>query len=159
MALYASGIVGDTDRLSTWGKFRIALARNGRDVPVRNLFNREWVTGLKAGADGSGWIRKPPFDRGSSGNFDVFAQADWQPCFFADTVTPPPPDPDYGEVVFLPTQYVRPTVSSELQAHLSGLVSTDGGNASMDAAFWGSSGAAVANPATVVNSVDGLVDF
>ncbi len=163
MALYGSGIVGGSDRLSTWGKFRVVLARNTRDMGARNLFNREWVTGLKADGDGSGWIRKPPTDTGSQGSFDSFFIQDWQPYFLAGTYYPPATDEDptpdpVGEVLYLPAQWQRPTLSSEMQAYLAGIVSTDGGDATMDSTFWGSSGGMVANPATTVTFVDGLTD-
>jgi hypothetical protein len=158
MALYGSGMVGGSDRLSTWGKFRVLLARNVRDMGARNLFNREWVTGLKAEGDGSGWIRKPPTERGNPGVFDDFAIQDWQPYFIAGTYPQTPPDPDLGEIAYRPAQWSRPTVSSELQAYLSGIASSDGGDVTMNSTFWGSSGGVVANPATTVTFVDGLTD-
>jgi hypothetical protein len=90
--------------------------------------------------------------------FDDFPIQDWQPYFIAGTYPQTPPDPDLGEIAYRPAQWSRPTVSSELQAYLSGIASSDGGDVTMNSTFWGSSGGVVANPATTVTFVDGLTD-
>jgi len=100
MSYYNSGTVGGSALFSTWGKFRVTFARNARDV-ILSDFSIEYPTGLKAQGDGSGWIRKPPPDFGRS-----LGALDWQPCFFAGTYYPPPPEggpePDpVGEVVLI----------------------------------------------------------
>ena len=163
MPAYESGTVGGSARLSTWGKFRVTFARNARASGFFSgyAFSIEYDSGLKADGDGSGWIRKPPPDFGRGNNID------WQPCFFAGTYYPPPteedPDPDpVGEVILnRGQQSVLPPVSDELLDYLTGgTIYSDGGNATMDSAFWSNnSSALVASPATTVTSVDGLVDF
>jgi hypothetical protein len=161
MANYESGIVGGTARLSTWGKFRVTLARNARDVVSNTSFNLEYGSGLKCDGDGSGWIRKAPPDYSRSGSIE------WQPCFFAGTYYPPPteedPDPDpIGEVVLRRGQSsLYPPLSDEFVDYLTGgTIFSDGGDATMDSTFWGNnSSATVPAPATTIDSVDGLTDF
>jgi len=159
---YESGIIGEGARLSTWGKFRVTLARNARDVISNTSFNLEYGSGLKCDGDGSGWIRKAPPEY-----FERAGSVDWQPCFFAGAYYPPPteedPDPQpFGEVALRRGQsFIYPPLSDEFLNYLTGgTIFSDGGDAAMDSTFWSNnSSATVPDPATTIYSVDGLTDF
>lgn len=162
MATYESGIVGGDAFLSTWGKFRVALGRNDVSLPVMpsasneaSYFNREYTSGFRMDDDTNKWIRKPPSQERF---FDVIV---WNP-YFAGRGVVDPEDPEVitGEIYYYYYQWNIPTLTEEMIAYLDGKeISSDGGNATIDAAFWASNGVPVADEVTDVTAVGGLVTF
>ena len=163
--MYASGIIGGSAYLSTWGKFRIAYARNEQTVEVGGLilteFNREWAHGLKLAGSHPGWVVKPPsgsFDPLDS-DYDLFH---WQPAFRCTPGFLPEDDGDIYLIGPYSEDGIKWIVSEKLEAHLLNKdINSNDGSAPMTSSFWDNyyELQVIGNGSTTVTSVEGFENF